>query len=229
VAPFLGLIAASAFYFKLRAKWAREDPLRTDFQSATDYRPPRLDLMPVMPPPTPPIGLPPGAGLPTLLHAAGASLEATVSCVERAMGASVAERETADESVRSALVERVRETYEHATRTEKLTMSIRQATEELVHALTDGPFAAVMSQAQLPIPRWTPGKSLADSLEERDVGRLVATGVDERLLRFSLPTEVRLFDDDEGNLLIESSIAAEELGMALRQWASEAAFEIERL
>jgi hypothetical protein len=48
LAPFFGLVAASSFYFKLRAKWAKEDPPRADFDVSVDWQPPRLDLTPVL-------------------------------------------------------------------------------------------------------------------------------------------------------------------------------------
>jgi hypothetical protein len=49
IAPFSAVVTAGSFYFKLRARWAKEDPPRPDYDIATDFRPPQLDLMMLMP------------------------------------------------------------------------------------------------------------------------------------------------------------------------------------
>lgn len=240
LAPFLGLVAASSFFFKLRAKWAKEDPPRSDFSVTTDYRPPRLDLMPVMPPGS----IPAGAGVPTLLLAAAASVEATVVCVERATGAAIAREETKKESAQAALADRVREAYTHARRTEMLTMSIGHELPGLYDQL---PYTAFEQARQVWHPQYA-SRSLADVLGERTLGRLIATGVDERLLNFPLPRDFPLPIEavpgppgapvpgaapadqaDQKDVVREAAAAAEEFGGSLRQWAWEATLEIERL
>lgn len=232
LAPFLGLVAAGSFYFKLRAKWAKEDPPRTDFGVATEYQPTRLDLMPVT------AGvIPSGAGVPALLFAAGASVEATVLCAERAAGARVAAQETNDDTIRAALADRVREAYAHARRTEMLTMSLHEECENL---LLDLPPEAVQRAREA----WYPGyahRSLAEVLGERTQGRLIAAGLDERLLNFPLPRDFPLSEpdvapgangptggDEVTTALAQAGAAAEELGISLRQWAWEATIDLER-
>ena len=210
LAPFLGLVAGCSFYFKLRAKWAKEDPPRSDFELATEFRPPRLDLMPVMPPG----GVPSGVGVPTLLQTAGASIHATVVCVERAIGAEVAARETAEPSARAFWAARVRETQTHATRTDLLTISLRAELQNL----SEG-----MSQAIKPVAmNWTElaGRPFAEVVDRPTLGRIVAAGIDERLLTFTL-TDVLLSQENVKQVLSEAATATEELGVSLRQWAAD--------
>lgn len=214
LAPFLGLIAGCSFYFKLRAKWAKEDPPRPDFELATAFRPPRLDLMPVLPPGM----LPSGVGTPALLLTAGASVEATVLCVERAMGAEIAARETADPSARRSRAERLRETQEHAARAELLTISLRAELQQL----SEGMLQAITPVAM----RWQEhaGRPFTAVADQPTLGRIVAAGIDQRLLTFTL-TEVLFSQESVGEVLSEAGAAAEELGASLREWAVEFALD----
>ena len=186
--------------------------------------------------------LPRGAGVPALLHAAGASVAATVLCAERALGASVAAQQTADTSVRAVLAERLREAYVHARRTEMLTMSVHAESRTLLELL---PYTALQS-ARSPQAReeWSiryAGRSFDEVLDKRVVGQLIAAGLDERLLTFALPSEFPS-DSDAAvpaaarpagappadymeRVLAEAGAAAEDLGTALRQWAWEATLD----
>lgn len=221
VAPFLGLAAASSFYFKLRAKWAREDPPRRDFYVVTEYRPPILDVTPLVPF----FPMPVGVGLPTLLHAAGASLEATIVCVERAMGAREAAMSSPNGTVQSALQERVQEAYRHAQRTEALTAALRQEAESFVEEpeyLRDA-----FSQIRQRRPEQRPpfGKQFNEAVPAPVLGRLIAAGVDERLLEFKLPDDEEISQQHVGEVLSEAGRAAEDLGSTVRRWAWEASVD----
>ena len=69
IAPFVAAIVAGSFYFKLRAKWAKEDPRWSDFHTATPFEPPRFELMAVLP--WGPVPRGPGAAALPLLFSAG--------------------------------------------------------------------------------------------------------------------------------------------------------------
>lgn len=128
IAPFAAAVAAGSFYFKLRAKWAREDPPRPDYETATEVRPPTLDLMALMPPGP----LPPGAAAVSSLHAAAASVEGTILAVERAMGASEALAGGGDpDVVTAAMASRQREAHEYARRSATLTAGLHGASVAL--------------------------------------------------------------------------------------------------
>jgi len=224
IAPFLALAAASTFYFKLRAKWAKEDPARSDFRRTTKYRVPRIDVMPVMPPGE----ILPGMELIHSLFAAGASLEATVTCVERAMGASVAAAEKPrDKEIRTALVDRVHETQEHARRTETLAGTVRTAAERLNGTLKLTKFRELWTSEGA--SSVTPGRTLLETLDKHDVGRLISTGIDERYLDTPVRRQPNLENSEsEVDLLLEAGAATEELAVTLRSWSMELMLEVER-
>lgn len=144
IAPFAAVVAAGSFYFKLRAKWAKEDPPRPDYDVATDFRPPQLDLMVLMP--AGPI--PPGAAIASLLFASAASIEATVVTVERAMGASVRALEGDDEEAAAFELTRMREAQDHAPRSAVLTAGLHAAAVEIGPYL-EGQFGAQGGRLQL--------------------------------------------------------------------------------
>lgn len=143
VAPFAAVVAAGTFYFKLRAKWAEEDPPRSDYRVATGFHPPQVDLMAVMPPGQ----IPPGAAIVSLLHSAGASVEATVVAFERAMGASMASWGLDAETGAPHEAARMAEVQQHARRTELLTASLRAAAHEFGLSLTGGVKASSTSMS----------------------------------------------------------------------------------
>ena len=93
-------------------------------------------------------------------------------------------------------------------------MSIRDATGRDLR-INQWSVCRIDERSTVADPKLDTRKAVVELLEKRDVGRLEATGVDERLLRFSLPAAVPAFDDGDQNLLAEASTAAEEFGTAV--------------
>jgi hypothetical protein len=174
IAPFLAAVAAGSFYFKLRAKWVKEDPARADYDVVTEFQPPRVDTMAVLPPGP----VPPGASVLPLLHAAGASIEASVLAMERAMGASVAARAEQLEPATAHGASRMREVREHAKRSELLTVSLHTAANAF------GDFLEERLGAHAYEPRYPPRRSatLSEMFDADALGHVVAAGIDQRLL-----------------------------------------------
>jgi hypothetical protein len=80
-----------------------------------------------------------------------------------------------------------------------------------------------MSQAIKPVAmKWTEhaGRPFAEVVDRPTLGRIVAAGIDERLLTFTL-TEALLSQESVKEVLSEAATAAEELGVSLRQWAAD--------
>jgi hypothetical protein len=222
IAPFAAAVAAGSFYFKLRAKWAREDPPRSDFDTVTDVRTPPLDLMPLMPPGD----IPPGAAVVSLLYAAGASVEATVLAVERAAGASMASQEGEDEGAALALAARRREALDHARLSASLTAGLHSAAVDI------GPF---LQQNMRPPRARAAGKAAAgpaaprrsriiEMLDDAALGHVIAAGIDARILEVDTWHEEQPEDMRLSVVLAEAGASAEVFGAALARWAQENSF-----
>jgi hypothetical protein len=224
VAPFVAAVAAGSFYFKLRAKWAKEDPPRPDYHVATEFRPPPVDLMAVMPPGP----IPRGAAIISLLHAAGASVEATVLAVERAMGASLGAWGAEPEAAALHETSRMREAQQHAARTALLAAGLHSAADDFGYFL-DREIHVDFDDRPPSDFGVRPGRdfdvrdrswSLGDLLDAGALGHVIAAGVDARAL------SARLSWDDSWRAPItetlhSAGVAAEEFGAALGRWADE--------
>jgi hypothetical protein len=170
IAPFAAVVAAGSFYFKLRAKWAKEDPPRPDYDVATDFRSPQLDLMVLMPPGP----IPPGAAVASLLFAAATSVEATIVTMERAMGASVAARPPAG--------------------------------------------------ATAPEPPARASARIADMLDDRALGHVIASGIDARLLDVEVWRDPDFPTQPLAQVLADAGKAAEQFGASLARWTQDVSF-----
>ena len=175
-APLFGAMAAASYAFSLRAKWVQDIPARQDFDLGSEFRLPRFDLLPVLEPGPVPIG----AALPSLLLAAAASIDALLICVQRANGARTAVRDAANEHARVALADRVRESHDHARRTELLTADIA----ETFHGVPK-----LLAKASAERPPEDHERPFDELVSPHVRARLVAAGLDEQLLGFSLPVE----------------------------------------
>jgi hypothetical protein len=213
-APFIAAVAAGSFYFKLRAKWLMEDPPRRDYDVVTEFRPPRVDVMAVLPPGP----VPPGAALVSLLHVAGASIGATVVAMERATGASLAAWAEQPQPATAHAAARVREAQEHAKRSEVLTVALHAAATDfgayLAEEIRPGPYPP----RPYPPSRYA---SLSEMIDTRALGHLVAAGIDQRLLEGRVPWNEDSADVSVDELLASAGEAAEELGAELGRWAQE--------
>lgn len=215
IAPFAAAVAAGSFYFKLRAKWAKEDPPRSDYEVVTDVRPPPIDLMVLMPPGP----LPPGAAVVALLHAAAASIEATIVAVERALGAAEAVAGGADpDEVTASIASRHREAYEHARRSATLTAGLHSA------AAAAGAHLQQQLRAVSPPGPAAHPVHVGDMLDDRALAHVLAAGIDERLLQIDVWWEGELMGRPLSDLLATAGDAAEQFGAALARWARDASF-----
>jgi hypothetical protein len=134
------------------------------------------------------------------------------------MGAREAIANQADDAIRAALIARLREAYTHAQRTELLTTALYREAVDLVDVL-EGADREDEAADQPPLPA---GLTLAQAMDGRALGRILATGVDPRLLSVPLPRDVDLPGDAPGDVLYEAGSAAEALGFALREWTATA-------
>jgi hypothetical protein len=150
----------------------------------------------------------------SLLQACGASLEATLLAVERAMGASLAGWEAADDSIRDHETARMREATVHAARSEILMTSLRSAATD---------FGSYIGEHEVGEPSSVTGRpSLKDLLSDEELGRVVATGIDPRLLEVKVAPSDGFSSVSVGEALTAAGDAAEGLGRALGIWAREA-------
>jgi hypothetical protein len=217
IAPFVAAVAAGRFYFKLRAKWAKEDPPRSDYEDTTPFRPPRLDLMVLMP--RGPV--PEGVAIASLLHAAAASVKATVVAVERAMGASLAAQEASD-GPDIAFAARMREARQHANRSAALTAGVRAAADAI------GPFLEKqLREFRQQLPPTAQSKHrvrIADTLDDRALGHVIAAGIDERLLDVGVWWDEETHTERLSKVLLNAGDAAEQFGGSLARWAQDTSF-----
>jgi len=222
IASFAAVVAAGSFYFKLRAKWAKEDPPRPDYDVATDFRSPQLDLMVLMPPGP----IPPGAAVASLLFAAATSVEATIVTMERAMGASVAAREGDDEEAAAFEPTRMREAQDHAQRSVALTAGLHAA------AVATGPFLAQQlgepagppAGATAPEPPARASARIADMLDDRALGHVIASGIDARLLDVEVWRDPDFPTQPLAQVLADAGKAAEQFGASLARWTQDVSF-----
>lgn len=129
-APLLAAVAAVSGIFKLRAKWAKEDPPRLDFEEPFVLDRRFFDPVPVLEP-----ALPAGSRLLAVVEAGSTYLDATVVSLEKAMGAGRAAHRTLDQ--RTALVgaQRTGEAYYYAGLAHPVLASINDACDEFATQL----------------------------------------------------------------------------------------------
>lgn len=222
IAPFAAVVAAGSFFFKLRAKWAREDPPRPDYDLATEFRLPQLEPMVLMPPGQ----IPPGAAVASLLFAAAASVEATIVTMERAAGASAAAEKGGNEKPLAFAPIRVREAHDHAQRSASLTAGLHAAAGAvgpyLEHELSTGGVPG--AKAKMPEPSSRASAHIVDMLDDRALGHVIASGVDARLLDVQVWRDPELQNRPLAQLLADAGQAAEEFGAALARWTQDVGF-----
>jgi hypothetical protein len=214
VAPFLAVVAAGSLFFKLRAKWAREDPPRWDFDLPSESPRPAVDLIPVLPTDT----MPRGAAFASLLYSSAASLEATVTATERAMGAELSARDLEAEPARRLALEHRTEAHRHARRTRWLTKGLHRSAGGFIKDADNLGLWSPPVHGPFDLP--SEGRLLSEVLEDWIVGHVIAAGVDERLLAIPVSAASKGVEDPVG-VLDEAVSAADALGQALLLWATD--------
>jgi hypothetical protein len=208
VAPILAAGAAASFYFKLRAKWAKDDPPRPDFRDSVVIPERSIDLLPLYE-----VGVPMSyVQLVATLESAGDHLGATVEALEKAQGAELVVGR-GDEEADSFASLRRREAHGQAVVTSYVLEAVADASE------------TVARNEWLPeLPRLEPTfATLGDALTASSIGRLITAGVSPNVL--ALPLEEDALRSEFRNalpeVLYEGSAAARDLAEALRSWAED--------
>lgn len=205
VAPFFAVFAAVAGGLKMRARWAREDPPRLDFDVPVGQPRRRVDVTPILGP-----QYQAGGRLTAAVDAGDAYLAATVGSVEKALGAGQAAQKMRDYEIVALANRRLLDATYYA----QLTRSVLVA----VHQESEG-FASELLEHGLPDLAPTSADDLLDAMDDATLGLVLSTNVDLEFLHLKLGQGV-----PSAELLAEmcrdAGASARDLGEALDTWAS---------
>jgi hypothetical protein len=208
IGAVMAVVAAGSFFFRLRAKWAEEDPPRGDFEEPAELTHREIDPWPLM---LEGSHLPSGA-LIVALELAAKYVETTVVSLEKAIGAEIEARNSLDQRTVQLAVQRRSEASYYAQESEPILVALQEASLPFIRLLEELPTSFSQPLEQ--------GKTLLRSLDSGTLGRVLAAGVDPKMLRIQIDQAQGPETPELVDAVRAAGERAAEFGRALGRWGS---------